>query len=193
MDRLMRIAQLEEQLRKNREQFALYARNHRAKDGGHTPGSDTFVKAATNERMVQEIDAILHPEPVLESELNKDFRDARRPTHAQMVAVLQKPGVDILAALTPHKADMLHMALGIASEGGEVADAIKAWAIYGKELDRDNVVEELGDLEFFMEGLRRELKITRDETLEANIDKLGKRYADFAYSDAAAIERADKA
>ena len=65
-------------------------------------------------------------------------------------------------------------------------------AIYGKPLDRENVIEELGDLEFYMEGLRQGLGITREETLQANVAKLGARYAAGKYSDKAAIARADK-
>jgi hypothetical protein len=55
------------------------------------------------------------------------------------------------------------------------------------------VVEELGDLEFYMEGLRQATGITREETLAANIAKLGKRYQNHLYSDGQAQSRADKA
>ena len=59
MDDAARIAALEAQLRKDRDQFAFYAGNHRAKPGGKTPGTDTFEKASANEDMVREIDAVL--------------------------------------------------------------------------------------------------------------------------------------
>ena len=68
----------------------------------------------------------------------------------------------------------------------------KKHAIYNKPLDRDNVVEELGDIEFYLQQLRVRLSITREETLHANVQKLRKRYAS-GYSDAAAQARADKA
>lgn len=115
--------------------------------------------------------------------------------HAAMVHHLKKPGEAIQAQLTPDKVDVLHMAVGISGEAGELLDAVKKHTVYNKELDRKNIVEELGDLEFYMEGLRQRLKISREETLEANIDKLatGKnaRYKD-GYTDAAAQARADK-
>jgi NTP pyrophosphatase (non-canonical NTP hydrolase) len=111
----------------------------------------------------------------------------------QMVAKLAKPGADILASLSPEKCHLWHMATGIAGEAGELIDAIKKPVCYSKEVDRVNVIEELGDLEFYMEGLRQGLGITREETLEANkVKLLGKRYASGSYSDAAAIARADK-
>lgn len=84
------------------------------------------------------------------------------------------------------------MAVGVSGEAGELLDAIKKVAVYRKPVDRANVVEELGDLEFYMEGLRQGLGITREETLLANINKLSKRYEGLKYSDSAAQTRADK-
>lgn len=111
---------------------------------------------------------------------------------AVMVAALVKPGQQIIDSLTPEKADLWHMATGVAGEAGELLDAIKKHVVYNKELDRTNVIEELGDLEFYMEKLRQNLGITREETIIVNIEKLGKRYAN-GYSDQAAQARADKA
>lgn len=116
-----------------------------------------------------------------------------RPTHPELVKALAKPGADICATLDPSGAHWLHMAVGIAGEAGELLDAVKKAVIYNKPLDRENVIEELGDLEFYLEGLRDSLGITREQCLEANIDKLGKRYAAGTYSDKAAQDRADKA
>ena len=113
--------------------------------------------------------------------------------HENMVSILKKSGEDIFAQMTPEKADLNHMAMGIAGEAGELVDAIKRFTIYNKSLDRENVIEELGDIEFFLEGLRQRLRISRNETLAHNIEKLGKRYAGLIYSDQAAHARVDKA
>ena len=121
-----------------------------------------------------------------------DMRDMDKE-HVAMVGQLVKPGVDIVKAMTPDKAHLTHMALGIAGEAGEIVDAIKRHTIYGKDLDVDNVVEELGDLEFYMQGLRTTLGLTRDYILQQNIIKLEKRYDKGTYSDAQAQTRADKA
>jgi NTP pyrophosphatase (non-canonical NTP hydrolase) len=112
--------------------------------------------------------------------------------HADMVKVLAKSGDTIAAELTGEDAHLLHMAVGISGEAGELLDAVKKAAVYRKPIDRENVIEELGDLEFYMEGLRQGLGITREETLQANIAKLGERYNGFKYSDQAAQNRADK-
>lgn len=112
--------------------------------------------------------------------------------HGNLVLALAKPGHTIAAELMPADCHLIHMAIGISGESGELLDAIKKAVIYRKPLDRANVVEELGDLEFYMEGLRQGLGITREEVLEANITKLRKRYGE-RYSDIAAQVRADKA
>lgn len=106
-----------------------------------------------------------------------------------MVAALVKNGQDILKELTPEQADLLHMGVGVS---GELLDAIKKHAIYGKPLDRENVIEELGDLEFFMERIRQIIGVSREETIAANVAKLGKRYSKGTYSNEQAQARADK-
>lgn len=112
-------------------------------------------------------------------------------THSEMVTALAKPGEDILASLSPEDCHLWHMASCIPGEAGELFDAVKKSVIYRKEIDRENVVEELGDLEFYMEGLRQGLGITREETIAQNIAKLGERYQG-KYSNQAAQERKDK-
>ena len=112
--------------------------------------------------------------------------------YADMVAKLAKPGQAIQNSLSPEKCHMIHMAVGVSGEAGELLDAIKKAVIYNKHLDIENVIEELGDLEFYMEGLRQGLGITREETLANNIRKLGVRYKNLTYSDQQAQNRADK-
>lgn len=109
-----------------------------------------------------------------------------------MVADLAKDGESIVRDLTPTKAHLLHAVVGISGEAGELLDAIKKHVIYNKELDIQNVIEELGDIEFYIEMFRSKLNITREQVLEANVKKLSKRYNEGSYSDEAATLRADK-
>ena len=111
---------------------------------------------------------------------------------SNMVKTLCKDGDEILAEMTPLEAHITHMTMGISGEAGELLDAIKKMVIYRKPLDRENVIEELGDIEFYLEGLRQALVIDREETLDANIAKLSVRYQGFQYSNQDAIDRADK-
>lgn len=113
--------------------------------------------------------------------------------HSNMVGTLAKPGDAILESLTPAKCHLFHMIMGISGEAGELLDAIKKYVAYNKPLDIENVIEELGDIEFYLEGLRQGLEITREETLQHNISKLSVRYKGLKYTDEAAQTRADKA
>jgi NTP pyrophosphatase (non-canonical NTP hydrolase) len=113
-------------------------------------------------------------------------------THSELVTALVKSPEEIRNKLTLGRVNLLHMILGISGEAGELLDQIKKHTIYNKPLDRENVVEELGDLEFYMEGLRQELEITREETISHNIEKLSVRYGQLQYRDEDAIARVDK-
>lgn len=112
--------------------------------------------------------------------------------HLGLVLALAKPGVDILKELTAEQAHILHMAVGVSGEAGELLDAVKKHTVYQKPLDVANIIEELGDLEFYMAGLRDVLGIAREETLRANMEKLRKRYPQGNYSNQSAQLRADK-
>lgn len=79
---------------------------------------------------------------------------------SEMVMALAKPGADIIASLTPGSAHNLHMAVGISGEIGELLEAVSA-----PEQNRDDIVEELGDMEFYMDGLRQNVGITREQCL----------------------------
>lgn len=110
----------------------------------------------------------------------------------KMTAALSKTGSAIIKELNPIKADLLHMAVGVSGEAGELLDAVKKAAIYNKPLDHENMIEELGDLEFYMSRVRQLIGVTRDEVLEHNYAKLSKRYAAGKYSNEQAQDRADK-
>lgn len=112
-------------------------------------------------------------------------------SHSSLVFALKKPGLDIHQSLTPKKCDAIHMVMGIVGEVGELLDAIKKATIYEQDLDRENVIEELGDIEFYLEGLRQNLNITRERCLDANYVKLRKRYG-LTFTNEAAKVRADK-
>ena len=88
--------------------------------------------------------------------------------------------------------DLVHFAMGVCGEAGELLDAVKKHWAYEQELDVENVIEELGDLEFYMQAIRNRHKITREQVLEYNIDKLMERYPAGVFTTQHATERADK-
>jgi len=73
---------------------------------------------------------------------------------------------------------LLHAGIGMATEAGEFLDALKKHIFYGKELDRVNLKEELGDLFWYMAIACDELEIEFEPIMERNIEKLKARYGE---------------
>ena len=72
--------------------------------------------------------------------------------------------------------NIVYLALAINGEAGEVAEVVKkAWRD-GKEVDKDWLVEELGDVLWYVAVLAHELGVSLSEVMEKNIKKLRKRY-----------------
>lgn len=89
---------------------------------------------------------------------------------------------------------LMHAAAGISGEAGEVLDLIKKIWANGKPLDPetiDKLIEELGDMMFYMQGMMNLLGVTPSDVRTMNVNKLDKRYPN-GYSDEAALARADK-
>ena len=81
-----------------------------------------------------------------------------------------------------------HGVMGIVTEAGELMDAVKKSKIYSKPLDKVNLVEELGDLSWYMAILMDELGVSFEEVWDKNICKLKQRYPE-KYSNGHALNR----
>lgn len=86
---------------------------------------------------------------------------------------------------------LLHALLGISSECGEFADALKKHIIYNQPLDKLNLKEEVGDLLWYIALASTWLDINIEEAMQQNIDKLKLRYPE-KFTELAAFVRADK-
>ena len=75
-----------------------------------------------------------------------------------------------------HEMNLLHAAIGIGTEAGEVLDQFKRKLFYGRELDVVNVKEEIGDIMWYVAILLRELDLDFEDILQMNIDKLRARF-----------------
>ncbi len=94
------------------------------------------------------------------------------------------------ATLSAEQTRLLHAALGIATEAGELLDAIKKHLFYGKPLDFPNLVEESGDVRWYMEQLYDVLRTTDSEVRRVNTLKLlTKRYKKGQFEQGAALQR----
>lgn len=92
-------------------------------------------------------------------------------SHPEMVKTLVKNGDLIVSELTGSKANLWHMASALTGEALELLEAYDVSFELGTDLDIENCVEELGDSEFYIEGLRAELGLTREETIATSLDR----------------------
>ena len=113
--------------------------------------------------------------------------------HRALVRRLKKPPATIRANLGLADTDLIHAALGIAGEGGEVVDLIKKRVINGHDAAefRAKLAEELGDLLFYIQVAATYTGCNLDEIMARNVSKLEARYPD-GYSDQASQERLDE-
>lgn len=91
----------------------------------------------------------------------------------------------------PYEAMCSNMCMGLAGEIGEVVDIMKKHIYQGKELDITDVIEEVGDVLWYIANFCNVNNITMDECMESNIKKLRKRFPNgFTIKDA--NQRKDK-
>jgi NTP pyrophosphatase (non-canonical NTP hydrolase) len=71
---------------------------------------------------------------------------------------------------------ILHAAMGICTESGELMDEVKKHILYGKDIDDTNLMEETGDLFWYAALLADAVGFTFEQSFEKNIEKLKARY-----------------
>ena len=85
----------------------------------------------------------------------------------------------------------LHGAVGIAGESAEILDHMKKLWVYDRAMDRDKVIEEMGDTIHYLMMLCIKMDVTFAGLIRNNMVKLNKRYPN-GFSKADAIARADQ-
>lgn len=70
----------------------------------------------------------------------------------------------------------LNGVLGLAGESGEVVDLVKKFRFHGKAFDKDKLVNELGDVRYYLELIALAIEVPMDEIERLNIEKLTTRY-----------------
>lgn len=66
--------------------------------------------------------------------------------------------------------------LGLCGETGECADILKKYLHQGHEFEHEKMLEELGDVLWYVAELAFGLGVTLEEVAERNIEKLKRRY-----------------
>lgn len=84
-----------------------------------------------------------------------------------------------LRTLNPqlNKKDVLiNGVMGLCGESGEAIDIVKKWLAQGHELDKEKLAKELGDIAWYLAETAAAIDMPLEDILQANIDKLKKRY-----------------
>lgn len=81
--------------------------------------------------------------------------------------------------LSKHNSDDLgHFVIGMVTESAELLDAYKKHSFYGRNLDVQNLKEEIGDIMWYLIQLCDLIGYSTDQAKVDNIQKLAKRYPD---------------
>jgi NTP pyrophosphatase (non-canonical NTP hydrolase) len=83
---------------------------------------------------------------------------------------------------------LLHGTMGVCTESGELMDAVKRFLIYGKPTDVTNIMEEVGDMFWYLALIARCCGFTFEEAKAKNIAKLRARYPE-KFTELAALNR----
>ena len=88
----------------------------------------------------------------------------------------QKQAMTTLNPALDRKDVLINGVMGLCGESGEAIDIVKKWLAQWHELDREKLAKELGDVAWYLAETAWALDIPLEEILQANIDKLKKRY-----------------
>lgn len=76
----------------------------------------------------------------------------------------------------PTKEQLINHALGLVGESGEVADQVKKEFFIGRYIDREETIEELGDVLWHLCCFASAKGVSMQEVMLYNIRKLKERY-----------------
>lgn len=88
----------------------------------------------------------------------------------------QKLAMTTLNKELSEKDVLINGVMGLCGESGEVIDIVKKHLAQGHELDREKMIDELGDVAWYLAEVAYVLQVPLEEVLTQNIEKLKKRY-----------------
>jgi NTP pyrophosphatase (non-canonical NTP hydrolase) len=78
-------------------------------------------------------------------------------------------------AIYPENAKIFYPCLGLAGEVGEICEKIKKHVRDGRELDKEDLTKELGDVLWYLSALSGDLGINLEDVAVKNYEKLKSR------------------
>lgn len=85
---------------------------------------------------------------------------------------------------------LINSVMGLCGESGEAIDIVKKWYAHGHEFDKEHFKKELGDIAWYLAEAATAIGVSLDDVLEANIEKLKKRYPE-GFETKRSIERSE--
>ena len=90
----------------------------------------------------------------------------------------QKRAMTTLNPALGKKDVLINSVMGLCGESGEAIDIVKKWLAQGHALDKEHLAKELGDIAWYLAEAATALDLSLGDILQANLDKLKKRYPD---------------
>ena len=88
----------------------------------------------------------------------------------------QKRAMKTLNPALEKKDVLINSVMGLCGESGEAIDIVKKWLAQGHTLDKEHLAKELGDIAWYLDEAATALDLSLGDILQANLDKLEKRY-----------------
>lgn len=88
----------------------------------------------------------------------------------------QKLAMKTLNPKLDKKDVLINGVMGLCGESGETIDIVKKHLAQGHDLDKDKIIDELGDVAWYIAETAYALDTDLETVLSRNIDKLKKRY-----------------
>lgn len=88
----------------------------------------------------------------------------------------QKRAMTTLNPALEKKDVLINSVMGLCGESGEAIDIVKKWLAQGHTLDKEHLAKELGDIAWYLAEAATALDLSLGDILQANLNKLEKRY-----------------
>ena len=88
----------------------------------------------------------------------------------------QKMAMATLNPALAKKDVLINGVMGLCGEAGEAIDVVKKHLAQGHPLDREHLIQELGDVAWYLVETATALDVDQEEVFSRNIEKLRRRY-----------------
>lgn len=151
-----------------------------AKYGQILEDNTSLSRAQRVEHIEEElIDALMYAEHIKAA-----VEDSLTANDYQRMAMRTASGLDKHSLI-------LNGVMGLNGEAGECIDIMKKHIFQGHELDREHLIEELGDVAWYLAVCCEGIGVSLEEVMERNIEKLKARYPE-GFDKARSINRNDE-